>query len=816
MKRVRRFLLAGLAGVAALLLVAAVAVSWLVDASAYRGDLEALASRHFGRPVEIQGVMRLDLLPWPGLEMQEVRLADAPGFGPQPLARVARIHGPIRLLPLLRGRVRLGAVSLEGLAVHLVGGRSGRGNWSPAKEGGSGGSPLAGVVGLAHGGLRVNDGKVIWEDRKAGRRLALKNLRLESGALAPGRRVPLALSADLRGRDSIPRGTVELTTALIGRPQEREYRARDLEADLSLRGRHLPGERIDGRLRVREILADLDAGRFRAGRVLLDALGLRMTGEAEGGRASGGTDWSGHWKAEVRDPGRAAAVLARLSLPRLPPGALERSYLRAGFRYSGASQSASLTDVRGSVAGLHVQGRLEGRSPLSDPALEGRLSLRVDHGRKVAGWLLRGAPEGFRAGGLEGGRVSARIAFGGAPQGLTLAGLEGRLGGLLFTGRAHSPDLRTYSGRLETAEFDPRSLANRLGLPLPPRSDPGVLRRAELAATFSGGSARIAFPQLHATLDRSRLTGGLLLVAGARQPRIGFDFHVNGLDLDAYLPRLQSAAPWPAGVAAAILTEVPVRTLRGLTLGGRLRVDGLRAGGVRMERLRASLHAARGRLRVESMHARLYRGRYRGRLQGDVTGRKPRLALQERISGVQVGPLQRDVAGKVLVDGVARLDLDLEARGRTPAEMVRTLEGTGGYLLREGNLVGLDLIERVRSYLSPLGGSGPAGGGAGTRFRSLQGTLEVRDGRIHSRDLKAMAALFRADGSGYVDLPEGHLDYALDLALRGKDEALPALLNGLVIPLRLHGPLADPRVDVQLGDMLGVGLDSGGTGPGDS
>lgn len=114
----------------ALLVLAAVLATQLINPDAYRGELERLVSRETGRPFRIDGHLRLGWYPWLALDIGTARLGNRPGMhGADLLAwRSARI--PVRLLPLLMHRqLELGTIRVRGADIHLWRTAAGLGNW---------------------------------------------------------------------------------------------------------------------------------------------------------------------------------------------------------------------------------------------------------------------------------------------------------------------------------------------------------------------------------------------------------------------------------------------------------------------------------------------------------------------------------------------------------------------------------------------------------------------------------------------------------------------------------------------------------------
>ena len=133
----------------------------LIDPGMVRDRIGALVKDKTGRELVIAGDIGWSVFPWLGVEIADVRLANAAGFGAQPFAEIAAVQARVKLLPLLRKEVEMSTVVLDGLAIHLVRAKDGRSNWddlikpaSPAKaqEKRSSSTDIAGAfaIGLAN------------------------------------------------------------------------------------------------------------------------------------------------------------------------------------------------------------------------------------------------------------------------------------------------------------------------------------------------------------------------------------------------------------------------------------------------------------------------------------------------------------------------------------------------------------------------------------------------------------------------------------------------------------------------------------------
>ena len=97
-------------GLVALIGVALLLVVLFVDPNDYRDDIERLVEQKTGRELTLSGDLKLSVFPWIALEAGPASLGDAPGFGDEPFVSIQEARVGVRLLPLLRGKIEVGAM----------------------------------------------------------------------------------------------------------------------------------------------------------------------------------------------------------------------------------------------------------------------------------------------------------------------------------------------------------------------------------------------------------------------------------------------------------------------------------------------------------------------------------------------------------------------------------------------------------------------------------------------------------------------------------------------------------------------------------
>ncbi|MCC6172203.1 MAG: AsmA family protein [Gammaproteobacteria bacterium] len=185
-----RWILIAAAGLVALLLVGALAITQWVDADVFRPRIVAALSQATGRPVRLQEGLELGWYPWLALRTGPGEIGNPPGIDGEPLLRWREARIGARLLPLLRGELQLDRLRLVGARMALQRTADGRDNWSGlAEAGGEGGAPLR----LA--GLDLEDAELRFTDAVDGTTLTLDALQLATGPWTSGQTEPVAIEA---------------------------------------------------------------------------------------------------------------------------------------------------------------------------------------------------------------------------------------------------------------------------------------------------------------------------------------------------------------------------------------------------------------------------------------------------------------------------------------------------------------------------------------------------------------------------------------------------------------------------------------------
>jgi AsmA protein len=192
-------------GLLALFILLAVALTLLFDPNDYKDQIIKAVKDQTGRELRIEGKLGWSFFPWIGIETGKLELGNAPGFGPEPFARLDGAGAKVKLLPLLRKQIVVDTIFLDGLKLNLAKNTAGKTNWDdlvkPSKTEAAADKTVPGK-GPGIGGISINKvdirkADVTWKDQASNAQYAVRNLDLQTGKIVVGEPVDVRLAFDV-------------------------------------------------------------------------------------------------------------------------------------------------------------------------------------------------------------------------------------------------------------------------------------------------------------------------------------------------------------------------------------------------------------------------------------------------------------------------------------------------------------------------------------------------------------------------------------------------------------------------------------------
>lgn len=746
------------------------------DPNDLREKIAQTVESETGRQFAIEGDLSLTVFPWLGFEVGRTRLGEDPAFGDGDFLSFDNASARVKLMPLLSKRVEIDKLTVSGLDVRLLRNASGKDNWAslageagtdtPAPEPAQAGGTTFSTERI--GAVVVENAHILLDDRQAGTTTEIKALNARTGSIRPGE--PVSLEAGFTLVSSAQDLTADVTFAGTGRLEGEDIL---IEAPaLTVAG---ADQNLADGVAVSRFELTVRAPALRASEARVEAadpeIGLRAAGEAVGG------DLTLALTARSLTLGladeRIAVPAPKLRVELAGKGALTR----VDGEFSAEGLNYSTADGRGTLTGPSLRAALAGESLPKD--------LRVELDAKAA-----------------------EIGDGGK----TLALKEYKLAALDVVARGTaavdmSGDKAVVTGPVDVAPFSLRKLLARLDVPVE-SADKNVLTKVSAKGQLRASADAVALSAMTVKLDESTLTGRFA-VSNFDQPAHAFDLTVDVIDVDRYLAPSAAPADGEAGSAADAI-ELPVETLRKLTLNGTLKVGALKVAGLETRDVTVGLDAGGGRLRVHPSAAKLYGGTYSGDIRLDASGATPVINLNETVTGIDFAAFASTVMPRNPLTGKLNGNVLLSARGTNTAQMQSTLNGTTRFDFEDGVIQNVDLWHNVRSVIALADRSSPpaATGPRQTRFEKLTGSARVTDGVIVTETLAANVPHLDVDGSGRVNLNDRSIDFRVQARVVEEEgaELLPRerKLVGFRVPVYIGGTIDAPVVqkDKSVGDVV--------------
>ncbi len=421
--------------------------------------------------------------------------------------------------------------------------------------------------------------------------------------------------------------------------------------------------------------------------------------------------------------------------------------------------------------------------------------------------------QGARADDKTTGGMSLRGAFGGLDlQNIRLVWLD-RQAGTEF----RITDLDISTGRIEPNK--PFPLALKLDASAAGDIDINIDLKSEVEYLID--RQQLTLESLSLGLNRFRLDGRVQL-SDFSQPVLRFDLESEELDVDSLLAASGfgeednlEAANAPAGTSPAEDTpiELPVETLRGLDIDGRLAIAQMKLQNLRMSDVRVTLKAKDGIVALGPITMKTYSGTVEVAATVDVRGAVPVYEISKKIDGVEVGGMLVDYAALDTLSGALSADVEVRTRGESVRQLRANSDGRMKLAVLDGALKGVNIRQSIEAAKAKLRGEPPPPRqDLKTDFSSLSLAGVISQGVFSSNDLDLQAPLLRARGSGSANLVDNTINYLVNAKLVGTAEGQQGKaadeLAGLEIPVSIKGPFAAPKIDVLLDEMLKARADA--------
>jgi len=422
MPRFLKILLIVVGALVALVIAAVLVLTLVIDPNSYKGRIAQEVEKATGREFAILGDMNLSFFPWLGVGIEGMQLANAQGFGAEPMIAVQSAQVRMQLLPLLRREVVLDRIVMVEPVIRLAKDEQGRTNWDdilermeaqareePPAEPETPTEPTEPAIRqLELAGLELRDGLLVWDDRQLGARYEVRRLSASTGELSmEAKPVPVSVSCAFAATQPQAAGSLELESLVTLMLDQHTARAQKTSLKLT----------IDQFVQQAE-----GAPQSLSGGMTLSA------------------DITARWKEGVAEL-RGIELTSDLRGEALPSGKADLAFNADRLDVDWTKGTLDLPDFTARAYNLIASGSATGRNLLDKPDLLGTLALAEFNPNQLL-QLLTGEP--MRTSDPQAlGRASARLDYRAGTDSLAVTKLEANLDESVLTGNASVKNFET-------------------------------------------------------------------------------------------------------------------------------------------------------------------------------------------------------------------------------------------------------------------------------------------------------------------------------------------------------------------------------------
>lgn len=283
-------IIAILAGVVAVIIVAAaVALYTLIDTDTLKKQVAEIVHEQTGREIAFSGDIGLSFFPWLGVEVGEVSLSNAPGFGNAPFAKLQRASVKVKLVPLLSQNIEVSSVIVDGLNLNLARNKNGTSNWDDltartaappndagqADSQGDSGQQAFQLAGLNVDGVSITNATVNWTDAMQNQQVSVNDFNFTTGPLGLGKPFDFDLSgAVTAATPSVSAALKASATAALGKDFKKPSLS-GLKINIDADGDVIPGGNVQATI-LGDIIVDLNDSTITVESMQLSAMDMQV------------------------------------------------------------------------------------------------------------------------------------------------------------------------------------------------------------------------------------------------------------------------------------------------------------------------------------------------------------------------------------------------------------------------------------------------------------------------------------------------------------------------------------------------------------
>lgn len=371
----------------------------------------------------------------------------------------------------------------------------------------------------------------------------------------------------------------------------------------------------------------------------------------------------------------------------------------------------------------------------------------------------------------------------------------------------------------QLSPFSPRRLFKDLSESFPIQTaDSSVLDKIALKGSIKGSTEKFSITDGQLILDDSWISFRMD-VRELAKPVVSFDIKINSINLDRYKPPPKngsdaSAFPETGNRGGSGLRKKPeagidYAPLRTPVLRGSLSIENLTAQKAKLSNLNMKIASSAGRYELDPVSLKAYDGTLMAKALFDVRKEKPTVSVDLKAKNIQVQKLFQELMYKDFMEGALEADIELRMSGDDPSAIRKTLNGKGELLLKDGSIVGVNMVGMVRNVISAFSLSEKPAERLRTDFSELKAPFTITNGLVSTAGTTMQSPLLRLLVTGDADLVTENLSMRVEpklvATLKGQGDTI--IRSGIVVPVIVSGTFSEPKFQPDLKGILTQGVE---------
>lgn len=193
--------------IALVLIIAAVAIVYLVDPSHFKPKIENQLTSALNRDTKIDGSIRVKIFPRIGLAVNNIKVANDSHFGKKEFANIQSLRVNVELKPLLQQQLKINSIEFYKAKFNLTVDKKGKTNWqtlATSDQATESEQPQTGYFKLENTQIKkimVSDSSVVLNNQNTGHHVTFSNINVSINDVRTKQAFPINVSYHTKGQE---------------------------------------------------------------------------------------------------------------------------------------------------------------------------------------------------------------------------------------------------------------------------------------------------------------------------------------------------------------------------------------------------------------------------------------------------------------------------------------------------------------------------------------------------------------------------------------------------------------------------------------